>query len=51
MFSHGDKGKVPRCKVKLSRKKKDVIDDDTVSEKDEKTGVKFEEGIDERKSI
>ena len=42
--------RVPRCNVKLCRKKEDVNNDDKISEKDEKVGVKFEEGVDENKS-
>ena len=43
IFAHGDTRKIPRCNVKICRKKEDVIDDDKVSEKDEKVGMKFEE--------
>ena len=36
IFAHGDTRKVPRCNVKLYKKKKDVNNDDKVSDKNEK---------------
>ena len=50
IFAHGDTRKVPRCNVKLCRKKEDVNNDDKVNEKDDKVGVKFKEGIDEHET-
>ena len=41
IFANGDTRKVPRCNVKVCRKKYDATDDDKVSEKDGKLGVKL----------
>ena len=49
IFANGDTRKLPRCNVKLCRKKDDVNNDNKVSERGGKEGVKFEEEIEENK--
>lgn len=40
-FSHGGKRKIPRCKLKICRKKIDVNNNDKVGEKYERVCVKL----------